>query len=274
LKEFHESKKVTKELKCLVRNSEHPSSVWDKIWEDSDFHSTEKKIENALKKREAARTLYPPLEIMERLNLKYKNILDIGCGSGSFSLALKKAGKISNAYLIDYSLPALHLAKSVYEYFDEECELIRGDARNLPFNDDSFHLSFSTGLLEHFDASSQETIVKEHCRVAKDIICQVPVSSVPYRIMRFFVTIFNLKWSFGNEKPLHINELEQLFSKANYVIKESSYHDLLTSALFVLSLKTKLIKPLEMKTFLNRLLAHEIAVYGYAVENKEPKVSI
>jgi ubiquinone/menaquinone biosynthesis C-methylase UbiE/uncharacterized protein YbaR (Trm112 family) len=255
-------------LQMIPNRKKDEGQQWDKVWRDTGLQITKRKIEKINQKRETARTLYPPLEISERLNLQYKECLDIGCGSGSFSLALKKAGKISSAYLVDYSLQALYLAKGVYEYFGEQCELIQGDARNLSFKDGSFGLSFSTGLLEHFDKLSQETIIKEHCRVANDVICQVPVSSVPYWIGRFLITVFNLKWPFSNEKPLSITKLKQLLIKTNYVVKDVSYHDMLTSICFFLSLKTKCIKPLGRKTFLNRLLRHEVAVYALKIKQE------
>ncbi len=206
--------------------------------------------------------MYPHLGIIKKLNTKYNDVLDIGCGSGSFSITFKKIFGIPNFFLVDNSLSALFLGKKIFEYFGEECELIQCDARKLPFKEKSFDLVYSTGLLEHFDKSDQERIVNENCRVSRDIICQVPTNSVPYWMMRFFITIVNRKWPFGNEIPLSMDDLEQLFTKNNYTINYVSYHDLLTSMFFLLSSKTKFIKPLEKKTFLNRCLKHEIAIYA------------
>lgn len=201
-------------------DKESREQLWNKVWDDAGYYTLKKKIEEILES-ETTSIFYPPLEILDRLNLRYKSVLDVGCGSGSFSIALKKAQKVSVAYLVDFSSSALYLAKRLREDFfgREKDELIQCDARALPFRENSFCLAFSTGMIEHFDTKTQGTIIKECCRVANDVICQVPTSSIPYWIMRFFISIFNRGWPFGCEKPLNISELRQLFAKENYVIR-------------------------------------------------------
>jgi len=76
----------------------------------------------------------------------YGNILDIGCGRGFLLKKLEeKAGIGSRFFGLDISPKLCSIAKEN----NPNSEIMRGDAENLPFEDDFFDFVFMTEVLEH-----------------------------------------------------------------------------------------------------------------------------
>jgi SAM-dependent methyltransferase len=238
------------------------SIIWSREWQNANFEISKKKIENCLKNKESFSTYYALADLASRLNLEYDSCLDIGSGSGSYCLALKKMKVIKRGYLFDSSLSALRLAKKIFRYFGEECELILGDARAPPFKDKAFDISLTSGLLEHFKDGDQEKIICEQCRVSIDVFCQVPLDCPIYWLYQKMLAIISGGWRFGLERPFKIYQLKRLFAKCGYAIKAISYHDVLTAMFFLISSKSRCFKPVKKKRFLNKLLKHEIIIYA------------
>jgi SAM-dependent methyltransferase len=76
--------------------------------------------------------------------------IEIGCGSARLLSRVRKATGIA-AVGLDPSPQALALARRTAEALGAPMEVLRGDARALPFADASFDLVLSGGLLEHFE---------------------------------------------------------------------------------------------------------------------------
>lgn len=99
--------------------------------------------------------------IFKRINsLKIKNILEIGCGNGFFTVPLSQ--KFHNIVALDFS----HLMLSLNQKGD--FSLICADALTLPFKDFCFDLVFSANLLHHVDNIG--TSIREMKRVSKRYI--------------------------------------------------------------------------------------------------------
>ncbi len=89
-----------------------------------------------------------------------RTLLDVSCGKGDLvAMACKKG---LNAVGIELSGKALELAKKQYP----DCEYIRADAENLPFEDNAFDYVMNLGSLEHY--LNPEKGCKEMARVLKD----------------------------------------------------------------------------------------------------------
>tara|TARA_B100002051_G_scaffold256989_1_gene273975 strand:+ start:255 stop:941 length:687 start_codon:yes stop_codon:yes gene_type:complete len=91
-------------------------------------------------------------------NIDDSIILDIGCGEGFLLRMVKKAKKIVG---IDMSRTAIKRAKSL----SDNIEYHIGDASNMPFEDNSFDIIFSSEVLEH--VLEPEKVFKEICRILK-----------------------------------------------------------------------------------------------------------
>lgn len=97
---------------------------------------------------------------------KPRKILEIGCGQGRFMSIFP------NITGLEYSQKFIDIAKKR----GVKGKIYKGDAFNMPFKSKTFDLSFSTGLIEHYD--DKQKLVNEHARVVKDGgLCIITVPS-------------------------------------------------------------------------------------------------
>jgi len=74
------------------------------------------------------------------------SVLDVGCGTGNYSLALAKDGLLVTG--IDISTAMLDRARANAEARGAQVDFLQGDARQLPFQDASFDGIISVSALE------------------------------------------------------------------------------------------------------------------------------
>jgi len=205
---------------------------------------------------------YPLVRLARRNGLQNLKGLEVGCGCGSYSLILKKVGIINEVTLLDISQTGLDLAKKLFAALGEECQTVRADAMNLPFADGEFDLVLSGGLLEHFRPNEQSKIVHEQCRVAKNILCQVPASTPAYWAMRTLLTVRFLGWRWGWERPMSLGQLQALFTAENFRIVDRDFHNLLAAGFLLFFPQHYDRIPKAIKELLKFTACHEIAVYA------------
>lgn len=129
--------------------------VWENVWRNTDNTILEKS----------------PFRIIDEIKYEYLKqylpekgrSIEIGCGSGRLSLYLAQKGYETT--LLDNSPAALDVAKRNYEIMKIKGDFVLGDALRLPFNDNSFDVVISTGLLEHFEEPIY--VMKEMVRILK-----------------------------------------------------------------------------------------------------------
>ncbi|MFN2341525.1 MAG: class I SAM-dependent methyltransferase [Halanaerobium sp.] len=92
-----------------------------------------------------------------------EKILDIGCGTGNFSIKLAKKG--CQVTGIDISQPMLDKAAKKSEKLNLDINFKKGDALNLEFEDNQFDSVFSMAAIEFI--KDLETAFKEMKRVVK-----------------------------------------------------------------------------------------------------------
>ena len=93
-----------------------------------------------------------------------ESALELGCGRGTISLYLSKYLGI-DVVASDLSQDAVDLAKRNFETHKARGEVRIADAFKLPFADNSFDMTVSIGLVEHFE--NYADIYKEQWRVLK-----------------------------------------------------------------------------------------------------------
>ena len=85
-------------------------------------------------------------------NVKDKVILEAGCGSSETLVRLaKKAKKVVG---IDISKKSLLVSKAKFEknkISKNKYSLVIGDIQKMKFKDNTFDITFNTGVIEHFD---------------------------------------------------------------------------------------------------------------------------
>ncbi len=90
-------------------------------------------------------------------------VLEVGCGRGSLSSYFCQHGW--DCTLLDYSPSVLDTAQAIFQHNGHTASFVPGDANRLPFEDDSFEVTASIGLLEHFEDVRQ--VMAEQLRVLK-----------------------------------------------------------------------------------------------------------
>lgn len=235
-------------------------TYWDSEWERTSLEGTKARLERLLACPSHLEAYYPLVRLARRNNILNLKGLEVGCGCGSYSLILKKVGIISEATLLDISQTGLDLAKKLFASFGEECRTIRGDAMNLPFADGEFDLVLSGGLLEHFQPDEQQKIVAEQCRVAKNILCQVPASTPAYWTMRVLLTLRYLGWRWGWERPMNLKQLQKLFAAKNFKVVDKDFHNLFDAGFLLFFPRYYDLIPKPLNKVLGLAACHEVAV--------------
>ncbi len=118
--------------------------------------------------------------------------LEVGCGRGSLSSYFAADGW--DVTLLDYSHTVIDTAKRVFSANGHQAQFITGDANELPFPNNSFDVTYSIGLLEHFEDVRQP--IAESLRVLR------PGG-----------------WFFGYIVPERPDNLQRYFSWINHLLK-------------------------------------------------------
>jgi SAM-dependent methyltransferase len=235
--------------------------TWDKLYNKTEFKSILKRINYGLEKPERLYEYFPWLKLLKNNKIKIKKSLEIGAGTGSYSLVLKKLGIVDEVYLLDWSEESLETAKKLFKKYNIKGNFIQGDVRDLPFKDKEFDLVLSGGLLEHFEEKDILKILNEKKRVSKYVLTQIPISNIPYWTMRTIITILKFGWPFGFEKPVSASKNLEMQKKQGVKIIDISYHDILTAIKYNCGAKSNLNLNFK-KDFLNKILRNEIAILG------------
>ncbi|HEV3229965.1 MAG TPA: class I SAM-dependent methyltransferase, partial [Solirubrobacteraceae bacterium] len=83
---------------------------------------------------------------------RYGRSLEIGCGTGYFSLNLLQAGVVDDAVCTDISPGMVGVLRANAERLGVTVSGVVGDAEQLPFEDSSFDLVFGHAVLHHIPA--------------------------------------------------------------------------------------------------------------------------
>ena len=102
-----------------------------------------------------------------------RDVLEVGTGTGNLSTFLSHLGY--NVVSIDNNDHVLKLAQQSHNINPKEgVTLMKADAFNLPFDDDSFDVCFSQGFFEHFADDDIRKLLTEQLRVSRKVLFSVP----------------------------------------------------------------------------------------------------
>ncbi|MBK8918482.1 MAG: methyltransferase domain-containing protein [Azonexus sp.] len=159
-------------------------------------------------------------ELIGELALRRGDVLEVGCGRGSLSSYFADAGW--NSTLLDYSPAVLETARSIFEQHGLKATFVPGDANQLPFPENSFDVTFSIGLLEHFE--NVRPVMSEQLRVLRPggwflgyVVPERPDNVQRYfnwinRILRIFAS-FGGRETKGAKPPIYRSD----FGSEHYV---------------------------------------------------------
>lgn len=149
--------------------------------------------------------------------IQYANngkVIETGCGTGLMAGFLQKQG---------LKVTALDLSQKVLDYAEEiakksdiiaPCKYKQGDILNLKYKKNSFDVSYSNGVLEHFSDDEIVKTLKQQMNISKYVIFGIPS------------TYFNMNEKMlGNERGLTLDEWKNLIHKANgKIVEQTSFH--------------------------------------------------
>ena len=238
------------------------ASVWNEIFSKTgpevarrDVERTRKNVESGLGAQSCLMA-----RLLSRRPEAFKTYLDIGCGSGFFSWLIHTVRPRMEFTLLDYSVPGMLHAKNTMRAAGVDVDLVQGDAFRLPFRDGVFSLSSTAGLLEHFEEEKQREILREQARISSNILCQIPLDSPGYWILRKFIETRDGKWPFGVEKPLRKRKMFSLLREEGWEPRAAAAQSLLT----VLSLHVFKIRRAwfyRLFSWTEKVLAYDLCVF-------------
>jgi len=128
------------------------TTLWDQFDSETMLIESKKLIENRI-----------PKDIINKY-IKDKIVLDMGCGSGRFSIALALLGA-KKVIAVDLFAQSYKYAKQIAIEKNLNIEFIETSFHNLPFEHEIFDFVFSNGTLHH--STSIQKSLKELYRVLK-----------------------------------------------------------------------------------------------------------
>lgn len=134
-------------------------------------------------------------ETSKRITPNAKDLLDIGCGAGNYSLKMLTKIANLNCTLVDLSKPMLDKAKErVTAKTNNKVETIQGDIREVNLKENSFDIILAGAVLHHLrdDNDWETTFTKlysllkpEGCLMISDLITQETNSVNEYTWERY-----------------------------------------------------------------------------------------
>lgn len=106
---------------------------------------------------------YRARKILKFIGNRKQKILDLGCGPGYYSIALVKKG--NDVTGIDISEDKINIAKQVAKENKINVNFLVGDARKIPFKDNTFDLVICSEIIEH--VKEDKKVIKEILRILK-----------------------------------------------------------------------------------------------------------
>ena len=172
-----------------------------------------KKLYDDIRKEKYSSQTEEMLKIVKDNN--YKNVCEIGCGSGQTAVALAIQG--INVVALDYQMESLELVKSIAELAGPlvkgKLEVVCCDAqKELPFEINQFDAIYHAGLLEHYTKEERINMLSLWKKYSKAMISMVPNgASVAYRYGKEKM-IENGTWSYGKENIIYTQTLEFIYA--------------------------------------------------------------
>lgn len=108
------------------------------------------------------------LKVIDLLSIKgFEKILDIGCGTGTLIIEVKKRYPNTEILGIDPDEEILKIAGKKLKKSKVSAKLIKAYAQALPFPDSTFDLAVSTLIFHHLKTDVKKKSIKEIYRVLK-----------------------------------------------------------------------------------------------------------
>jgi len=178
------------------------NNIWDLHWKGNKFNIIEQRIQE-YKERLGYQKL---LKSVDEIN-EIGSVLEVGAGKASISKLMRLQGWHTVA-LDNNKRIVKNNSNAVDEY-------ILGDIFDLPFEDNSFDLVMSCGLLEHFTIEDLEIILLEMKRVGNCVVAWLPICGLAFKTLWAFrnitgANVYSETYHYGTKK------IQEIFSMLGF----------------------------------------------------------
>lgn len=168
-----------------------------------------------------------------------KPIIECGSGTGKFSVYLASFGL--NIYAMDLESEMVKQTKQLAKAISttNPVKVFKGDISSIPFKDNFFSVSHSSGVLEHFSDRKIVQLIDEQIRVADTVIFSVPSQYFEKKML-------------GDERFLSRKKWRKIISKSKAkIIKETGYHHkpLIKRIIDIFQKPSRIFKPIALYIF-------------------------
>ena len=167
-------------------------------------------------------------------NLNTKRIVELGGANSCFYDAIKLKVKPKKFHVVDNNKLGLKKFKEKIVH-DKNVSYENASVLDLK-TENLFDISFSIGLIEHFDKEGTAKAIKTHFDIIKKdgiTIISFPTPTFLYRITRKICEIIGI-WFFHDERPLEFEEVIKETQKYGEIIfKKINWKVLLTQGFIV-----------------------------------------
>ena len=198
-------------------------------WYENNFQDYDSKLHYTFKALCSKESL-GRIKILEKIPLKGRNFLEVGCGTGRDSINILKYKKYDNYYFQDFHFGIINIFKNKINKLkikNKKINLFQSDASNLPFEDNKFDTLFHFGSLNTFD--NIKKCLLEFVRVTKHggYIIVGDESIAPWLRNKKYSKIlmhsnphfkYNLPLEYLPEQATNV-EIKYLFKNTFYLIK-------------------------------------------------------
>jgi ubiquinone/menaquinone biosynthesis C-methylase UbiE len=192
---------------CPEMSKQPPPNLWDSFWAE---HASSERLFHRLLWR--IRFLFSRAYARRLLATPHHNsvtrLLEVGCGSARTLHYVHEQQPSSACYALDKSPEAIKVVRQISPNF----VCLVSDANQLPLADEFFHITFSIGLIEHFERAVAAQMVREMVRVTEAqglVAVMVPWRNSFYNLIR---KVFGRRWPFGHEQPFTRAEIARFMA--------------------------------------------------------------
>ena len=200
------------------------TAVWDQLWKHQ--HS-DTKDDVLLAREKMSRRWALIVKHVEDTFGSFEGLTAVELGSGRGDLSVLLARRGVRVTLLDASDKALEQARLRFDRLGIDAEFIKGDM--LGVLDDvrgHFDLSFSSGVIEHFEDEDRTRVIQAHHEVlVPGGLCAISVPNawcIPYRARKWYQE-FRGWWPYGLELPYTKPELVRRAEEAGFARTEAMY---------------------------------------------------
>ena len=204
----------------LIRNVQQAPDLWDVEYSRYQTQYGDiKQLRSAYENNEKITSSYQSVIDFAK-EIEKPKILEVGFGKAGDIIAIKNELKNAEIYGIESSDISVKNAKTISNLLKKDLNLMKSDAYNLPFYDDTFDIVFLSQVFEHLPNPTDA--LKEQIRVVKNggyLILGVPQLYHTQTIIKHALMHENLHDELG-EIEYSVKEIKNMLILYGLEIKE------------------------------------------------------